>query len=73
MSSKIIVFIGSVLFVLSISSCKKDPVVLQEHILTPMFDKKVCIDSLLIQTRIAVDSTAVYKKDSLPVFSILIK
>ncbi|MHC5354090.1 hypothetical protein ACYSNX_07920 [Myroides sp. LJL115] len=46
-------------------SCKQPPVELEQHILTPMFDKQVSIDSLLLQTKTIIDASSARQTDTI--------
>ncbi|MHC5309236.1 hypothetical protein ACYSNM_04050 [Myroides sp. LJL116] len=46
-------------------SCKQPPVELEQHILTPMFDKQVSIDSLLLQTKTIIDASSTSETDTI--------
>lgn len=73
MNSQTVVFFICIISIIWFSSCNKQPLVIQEHILTPMYDKQVSIDSLLLKTKIAVDTVPSYSKDSLRSYGLKVR
>lgn len=59
-----IVFL-SVVFGIITLSCKKSSFEIEQHILNPMFDKQVSIDSLLLQTKTIIDASSTNGNDSI--------